>query len=389
MEGPGGRLIAASGESGTASGVVRRRSCAGGFSLMEVLFAVLVLTMGLVFVAANFPLGIMNAAKVAESTRTIIDTHNAQIMTELQLDAIVADPCTHLNYSLEAAIDCSDYTGVRLLDKPNVLVDYYPPRVVIDNPEGDSSMGTVVYSSINWLFWSDDKGKLFTDDYLGDIGPIVSPPVDVSDRDVQKILQADGYDPTIPSHFFNFLQPAIFEVSMERKNSWCVLYRQVRPDSKEFCFYVFALRSLPNARYAMQGDFTTILSVAPQPSDVDRRFPVPWRIELNNPVLMVPETDWFLLENHTVSQLFADNLAKILQGGSIIIDAQYGHIYKVTEVALVEDGQMVRLDGILMDDLLTFWVFPPPIVRTGSGDDDYIFEGKQPVVKVTQKNLRF
>jgi len=397
-----------SGEYGAGREVVRHRKCAGGFSLMEVLFAVVILTLGLVFVAANFPVGIMNASKVAESTRNIIDAHNAEVMVELQLGAIVADPCTHQNYSLDAALDyISNNRHVRLLPKPNVLVDYYPLRVVIDNPEGDTNMGSVVNTSINWLFWSDDKGKLFTDYYLGDIGPIVSPAVDVSDRDVQKKLQMLSSYPTslpLPEE----IEDAIFEVSMERKNSWCVLYRQVKSNIKEFCFYVFTLRSPPHARYAMQGDFESTLSVEPRPSDVDRRFPVPWRIDLD--LLSTPywgHPDW----PHTAQIqepfnhdrfIVPEELANLLQTGSILIDRMKGHRFEVVDVYLSDDnnGQWyVRVNpslelwmtpgpgGGLMEGVMgQFWFFPPPIVRLGDG---YSFEGKQPVVKVTRKIMRF
>ena len=45
----------------------------------------------------------------------------------------------------------------------------------------------------------------------------------------------------------------------------------------------------------------------------------------------------------------------------------------------------VRLRTPLHDDLHYFWVFPPPIVRTGPGPDDYEFDDWQPVVSVTKK----
>ena len=147
-----------------------------------------------------------------------------------------------------------------------------------------------------------------------------------------------------------------------------------------------------NARYAIQNQ-AEFASGEPAADtlDNDRLFPVPWRIALDPLKPPAPEGyDSFILEDHTVSQLFANKLAEILQDGSIIIDAQYGHIYKVIEIVSVDEvGWMVRLEGALVEDMAGFWVVPPPIVRTGQGVDDYIFEGKQPVVKVTQKIMRF
>jgi len=361
---------------------------------MEVLFAVLILTMGLVFVAANFPLGIMNASKVAESTRTIIDTHNAQIMTELQLGGIT-EPDYFKNASPSYIIADDGVGEIRLLSMPNVRVlDEY---VVMDDPgelyfgdkAEDSNPEYHIYDSTDGIDASDGELPYFiqTDDtnvdenlYSKNIGMMVSPMVDISDREVQKKLPI-GYNE-------EDLNDAIYDVAMERNYSWCSLYRHITGNT--YSLYIFTLRNHnKNARYAIQKK-TVFDDGEPIPGDqdYDRLFPVPWRIGLNSPVSMVPETDWFILEDHITNQQFVDNLTEILQGGSIIIDAQsgHGHIYKVTEVALVDEvGCMVRLDRMLIDNLLTFWVFPPPIVRAES---DY-FEGRQPVVKVTQKNFRF
>jgi len=374
---------------------------AGGFSLMEVLFAVVILTLGLVFVAANFPVGIMNASKVAESTRTIIDAHNAEVMVELQLEAIQKDPSCDLFDTL--IYKGTGRTNVRLLPKPNVLVDT-PTQLWIDNPEGDTSMGSTADGfSTDWLFWSETLDQDYTDDHLGDVGPIVSPPVDVSDRDVQKKLQMlSSYPDSLPEE----IEDAIFEVSMERKNSWCVLYRQLRPNSKKFCFDVCTLRSSPNARYAMQYNYFDLMSVEPQGINTDRRFPVPWRIDLEAlNTLYWGHPDW----PHTAEIqdpfnhdrfIVPEELANLLQTGSILIDRMKGHQFEVVDVYLSDDnnGQWyVRVNPSLelwmtpgggpMEGVMgQFWFFPPPIVRLGDG---YSFEGKQPVVKVTRKIMRF
>jgi len=374
---------------------------AGGFSLMEVLFAVVILTLGLVFVAANFPVGIMNASKVAESTRTIIDAHNAEVMVELQLEAIQKDPSCDLFDTL--IYKGTGRTNVRLLPKPNFLVDT-PTQLWIDNPEGDTSMGSTADGfSTDWLFWSETLDQDYTDDHLGDVGPIVSPPVDVSDRDVQKKLQMlSSYPDSLPEE----IEDAIFEVSMERKNSWCVLYRQLRPNSKKFCFDVCTLRSSPNARYAMQYNYFDLMSVEPQGINTDRRFPVPWRIDLEAlNTLYWGHPDW----PHTAEIqdpfnhdrfIVPEELANLLQTGSILIDRMKGHQFEVVDVYLSDDnnGQWyVRVNPSLelwmtpgggpMEGVMgQFWFFPPPIVRLGDG---YSFEGKQPVVKVTRKIMRF
>ena len=402
MEGPGGRLIAAGGESEAVRGAGSCKIRRGGFSLMEVLFAVLVLTLGLVFVAANFPLGIMNAGKVAESTRNIIDTHNAQIMTELQLGGI-----GETDYFGNASPSYIIKDGeIRLLSMPNVRVDGY---VVMDDPcesyfttSKDPDPKYHIYDSTDGIDASGGELPYFiqTDDtnvdenlYRKNIGMMVSPMVDRSDAQVLTKLNS-MYDLSLadvdqPPGFLEDLDIAIYDVAIERNYGWCSLYRHITGNT--YSLYIFTLRRHnKNARYAIQ-EKTEFDDGEPIPGDqdYDRLFPVPWRIVLDPLKPPAPEGyDNFILEDHTVDQLFADRLAEILQGGSIIIDAdaQNGHIYKVIEIVSIEDvGWMVRLDRMLIDPLLKFWVVPPPIVRMGQ---EYIFEGKQPVMKVTRRNFR-
>lgn len=91
-------------------------------------------------------------------------------------------------------------------------------------------------------------------------------------------------------------------------------------------------------------------------------------------------------------------LTDLLQTGSILIDGVKGHQFEVVDVYLAEDDEqwyvrvspsleqwMVPESGLMEGVMGQFWFFPPPIVRAAP---DY-FEGKQPVVKVTQKNFRF
>ena len=393
MEGPGGRPIAAGGEFGAGRGAVRRRRCAGGFSLMEVLFAVVILTLGLVFVAANFPVGIMNASKVAESTRTIIDTHNAEVMTELQLGGLSTS--VYFGHSPANKYINTDGT-IHLLRMPNVL-PYIPgvrpdEYVVMDDPCG-------IYFPTDEIIYNNPNNlptyiTIDSDGYLdrGNIGMVVSPAVDISDQEVQKRLPG-GYT-------YDDEQAAIYDVSIERNYSWCALYRHITGNT--YNLYIYTLRRHnKNARYAIQEPtaFTTSGEPIPGLQGYDRLFPVPWRIYLGDTFIDDRE---FIADSEKPPSYFSIDIitAKLLGKGSIIIDADTenpltawpdnGYVYEVIEIQGDEfNGFIVRLNRPLDDDLNNIWFFPPPIVRTGSGDDDYIFEGKQPVVKVTRKIMRF
>ena len=59
---------------------VRRQA---GFSLLEVMFSVVVLTLGLIFVPSYFPLGLHMSREIAQGTQGPIQDHNAAVMMEL------------------------------------------------------------------------------------------------------------------------------------------------------------------------------------------------------------------------------------------------------------------------------------------------------------------
>ena len=381
---------------------------------MEVLFAVLVLTMGLVFVAANFPLGIMNAAKVAESTRTIIDTHNAEVMTELQLGGI-ADT-GYFGATPSYIITDGD---IHLLSMPNVRVDEY---VVMDDPGELYFTTSGEVTPEYWTYTKDGAADIsnrelpyfitnINNTYLDkkNIGMTVSPMVDRSDRQVLAKLIGMGNDLSLadgdqPTSFWDDLNIAIYDVAMERNYSWCSLYRHITGNT--YSLYIFTLRNHnKNARYAIQESTAFIAGeLTAETSDNDRLFPVPWRIDLGALGMAYwGHPDW----NHTMPLqdfyndrfIVPEALTRLLQTGSILIDGMKGHQFEVLDVYASDDsGQwyyvrvspslerwMVPEGGTMEGVMGQFWFVPPPIVRAAP---DY-FEGKQPVVKVTQKNFSF
>jgi hypothetical protein len=101
------------------------------------------------------------------------------------------------------------------------------------------------------------------------------------------------------------------------------------------------------------------------------------------------------------------SIGDILRVGSVIIDADVddllapditnsinygsGEVYKVIDRQ--SDGAagrwLITLDRRLENDLASFWVFPPAIVRTGSGAADYEFEDSQPVIDFIKVKVDF
>jgi len=368
-----------------------------GFSLMEVLFAVMVLTMGLVFVASMFPIGLANSHKVIEATLAPINAHNAEVMIDLQLRNI--NPSLFNN--APPALMITD-GNVHLLVKPNLLVENFINgrlEMILDDPENLLNLGDPQVYTLGFLapfLTSYDNGS---DIVLRprNLGKIVSPPVDKSDREVQIILGPDYAEDDDASIMGN----AIYDVALERKFSWCALYRY-NQWTNTFRFYVFNMNRVSHARYAVQD--TDHLD-APVGLDVaqDRAFPVPWQVELdteidilNDPVYQLPGAliDRFVLNAYTATDDNADAIANILRPGSVIVDRDSGYVNEILDIELIgklneEHSWLVKLRNNLdIIPLQSFWVVPPAIVgRPGAGLE--VFADKQPVVNVIQKIIQF
>jgi len=393
---------------------------------MEVMFAVLVLTMGMVFVACQFPVGMMNSRKIAETTLSGIDAHNSQAMVGLQLEGIIKE-LGFPSYAMEHRD-----SNVHLLVKPNVRADKVSGnwQLILDDLEPYPyalppypSYESYVMDPVNglgqleprWLFWSQRNNLVtgtvyqdFTTYFIGDIGNMMCPPVDISDRGVQKYLQRFA-NPGLGE-----LNAAIFDTAMKRNYSWCALYRcmdwnidYTKP--RKYCFYIFTLRTENKSlRYAVQSPVNVAngLAVAASAAD-DRVFPVPWRIDLNNGSSMAAIFQRYYIrpanggtKNNPIlpaPRIFELNPAhaKLLQAGSIIVDADMenpatpwvdnGYVYEVEEVTQTDDGRcLLKLRKELEDDLRYIWVFPPAFDRnTGT------FVGPGPVVNVEQMVVTF
>ncbi|MBN1845323.1 MAG: hypothetical protein JW810_06535, partial [Sedimentisphaerales bacterium] len=446
------------------------------FSLMEVMFAVAILAVGLVFVACQFPVGLFASRDVADQTRNVIEAHNGRATLQTRLSTIKMDlpiPTASTTTLRTPALDNRpnvygetnwDVTAVHRLITPNLLADPVVGnrwRVVLDGivPADDFDYFRYLVDvkgilAPQWPFWSDPtvfppSVVPFTEatidvisdlGYVGDIGFMMSPPVDAGDPEVQRLIRqraGGSYDPTNMSDRRRYLHPAILEVSLRRRYCWAAFYREgsgrfhrggataeyFQEPAREF--YIFTLRNAPKeVRYAVQspqsyvieqanaGDPYRFPSVLPEPgpADQDRLFPVPWRVCLGpshwqryriDPATHEPYEDDPAgpreFEIHPV-------IASLLRPGSILIDAdpaddgdvgagamtttESGQIYEVQEVVRINDVNQdrfsLRLRRGLLDDLHYFWVFPPPILSDRNEFDDW-----QPVISLTKKMIDY
>jgi len=406
-----------------------------GFSLMEVMFAVMILTLGLVFVACQFPVALSVCRDVVDNTREVVESHNSQMMIELKLREV----------NLEMIVDrrpaSIDPGNLHMLLKPNVLVDTL--EVVVDDMEVDDNGYNYVehliivdldytLANIDLPFWSRDLTNSLdylplTNVYLGDIGYTMSPPVDESDPKVEQLINS-GWA----------LEQAIYVVSLQRKYSWCAFYREPDDRYNSIEYYIVTLRnSSRDVRYAVQTTKSFVFQGVDDPlfvdrplewpiegmvgpADDDRLFPVPWRVFLDDEALI--NGTWYywgqtpnglIPANQQPPAVFSVRPAvgMLLRTGSILIDADppdglppanfarvaggSGNIYEVAKVEAEKDvvGNIIRYwitlrTSLADDDLFSFWFFPPPVLRDKAGN--FVgFDDFQPVVNVTKKIIKF
>ena len=63
---------------------MKHKRIQSGFSLLEVMMAVVVLMMGMVFVTSMFPVGLFYSRENVDKTTGAIEAHNASVNVDLQ-----------------------------------------------------------------------------------------------------------------------------------------------------------------------------------------------------------------------------------------------------------------------------------------------------------------
>ena len=152
-----------------------------GFSLLEVMMAVVVLTMGMVFIASMFPVGLYNARKTVDATMNAIELNNSIVSSGLEIEAAINAKKENLPVAYDRS-NCFEFreapynldkwnnndnnydsgeegnpNSIHFLIKPNVLANSYGtnnPVVVVDDIEfafynGVGSNGYSRYSALS------------------------------------------------------------------------------------------------------------------------------------------------------------------------------------------------------------------------------------------------
>ena len=314
--------------------MMKRNTTKTGFSLMEIMFAVAILATGLVFVACQFPVGLVTCKEVLDETSHGINVHNAQTMLELDFAyngfAYDTRPYNYIN-PMGLRIDPG---RVHILVKPNVLADSYNTlgywALIEDDLEFtyDSTVGGSPFipldlfdlndflGGLRFPFWTDFPLKT-TSSFLGDIGNMVLPPVDETDPVVESAMRIYRINSgLLPTDVFyqQQLNLNIFDQALKRNYSWASMYLRNDPATQ----FIFTFRNpQKETRYAVQyppsfcclnvgnqdidplfNDRPPINNINTRPRPVlpddtlfwndtnyrfsDRLFPVPWRVALDD-----------------------------------------------------------------------------------------------------------
>ncbi|MCP4709930.1 MAG: prepilin-type N-terminal cleavage/methylation domain-containing protein [Planctomycetes bacterium] len=365
---------------------MKRTPTKHGFSLMEVMFAVAILATGLVFVACQFPVGLVTCKAVLDDTSHGINVHNAQTMLELENNLFGLNFDAR-PYSLMFGF--IDPGRVHLMLKPNVLADSFYTTgawtLIHDDLEFTYLLGGLPtnpadlfdlkdYGGIKFPFWT--EGPLFktTVTYLSDVGNMVLPVVDETDPVVESAMrQYRILNSLLPTDltYQQELNRVICNEALKRHYSWTSMYFQGDPLTQ----YMITFRNpVKSTRYAVQyppsfayqwvgnPDIDPLFDhrpierprpVLPQNDSAfwndadfrfsDRVFPVPWRVALgdittgHNSTYHVNGCTHFYYDHATGARALNPDGTEVFFPRSFTVDASIGVLLRPGSIIIDAD----------------------------------------------------
>ncbi len=418
VQGRGSERIVRGSERGARGS---ERIARGGFSLLEMMIAIVILGLGLLMAATMFPVGWTRARDLAEFTSETTSAETAAMTLRLLCKVEGASSTSFVGDAGPGAPD----TVVHVLHIENALAD---PNVLPPNKE--LALG-------EWYRSSAAGATPMQSDFIL-VDPMVTAGWELlANFPEAQIAFHQRTIPPLPRQPLSTDTPPPSDDQIGRWNTlldsrrfaWAVLYRfnelPTTNETRSMTFYLFTLRrTQPTHRFARQDDMAP--PVTPQALDAteDMLFPVPWLIKLKilgnwiDPEIAGGGTQ--LLPSGVASEAVANPgasppaegrlIAQMLQPGSVLVDRVTGHVLKVEQHRYTGTGASfdhqatVTLDreitgsdiGVTIDTaigpgdvLRDFWVFPPPVVIDRPEQGFVVFDGRQPVVGVETRQMFF
>ncbi len=409
-----------------------------GFSMAELMIAIVILGLGMLMVATMFPVAWTRARDMSEFTTQTTVGNNGAFVMEMQTVVTLPDgSVTSPSFigDVDPATDSARDPALPLVHQVHMWNQF------ATNPGGTGAY-KVEYEA------SDDYGAGWTDISMDTlhVPAGITPPyhpytavntmIGLEDR-VLPPLPPRPVDTSLPPE----LRTHWDETVATRRFLWAAFNRfdvtpTRRADVRSLTMYYVTLRRPESTnRYARQDPAAGVGLATRQPvalaSTEDVRFPVPWLIHLDvrgNWDSTIPGPQVALDPTGIPSEAIAGGdsesklIAQMLQKDSMLIDRLTGAVYTVKShrytktgsdydykavVTLDREVQVADLDplasGVVQVDMTAdaadptapvdttngtirpFWTFPPPIERFGDGD--FVFSGKQPVVGVEIRPL--
>jgi len=250
---------------------LRGRSRASAFSLLEIMIAIGVLGIGLIMVAAIFPVALTQHKESIEKSRSLDLLNKAEALLRSRIDAsrlwaaaVVQPGADSPWYMLPMSNLQVGSNGANAWDRMPALTPIFSPIELSTLPERG------VYANCLNFAITGDPGNLFSLTSMPSLEQL-------SDR---KSPNLDSLSPMTDAEF----------ESIENRFAWVGFYRRMASGSTRYT--VAVNRVLRGERYAEQ-DVTTVGAAYPglSPQAVDpfnvrgRRLPVPWRVTVAfNPI---------------------------------------------------------------------------------------------------------
>ncbi len=420
--------------------VDRRTRNRAGFSLLELMIAIVILGIGLIMVATMFPIAWRRASDLTEFTSQramynlahttcewLLQVDNSRQVSaseesrgsfagDLIIDENVVPPFVTGPTEMQPRVHSLHIENAKLGPMPG----YYPER----NDATSAASPPFRLAQIPADLPFGTAAAFFYEVAYG------RPQIRLEDRVYPPLrprlnVDAQGAFTGLDEEWDNELDERRFAYAVFHKLAEATLLEDIDSERNFTMYYAALKRPRSTARYAQQDASITpdplqrALPVTPQalPEDDDLLFPVPWRVqvyippsniisktsitgvptvvEVNNPTL---PTDPFVVD--------------FFQQGTFFIDEVNGQVYEVTNRRLftptggkeqailtldrevfiedVDDGASfpgnVFLDGD--EQLRAVWVFPPPVVPDRGAGNPPEFSGKPPAKGIDVQTLR-